>query len=81
MLIEPFFSQTDLVLGQRFLNARLSPVPQRVHRPNLKQVTWSDAQVKIVNDLMQEATALMDMFDQVAMMLGPDIKLHNVSGE
>lgn len=28
---------------------------------------------------MNEANALMDMFDQVAMLLGPDIKLHNVS--
>lgn len=30
---------------------------------------------------MTEATALMDMFDQVAMLLGPDIKLSKVSGE
>ncbi|KAG5670917.1 hypothetical protein PVAND_001146 [Polypedilum vanderplanki] len=75
----PWSNFTDLVLGNRFLNARLSPVPPRIHRPNLKQVTWNDAQVKIVNDLMQEATALLDVFDQVAMMLGPDIKLHNVS--
>lgn len=58
------------MLGQRFLNARLSPFPQRSGRSNVKHVTWSEPQVKIVNDLMQEANALMDMFDQVAMLLG-----------
>lgn len=69
----------NMVLGQRFLNTRLSPIPQRHHRPNLKQVNWSDLQLKIVSDLIDEANLLMEMFDQVAMLLGPDIKLHNVS--
>ena len=73
----PWSNFESLVLGQRFLNARLSPVPERISRP---KVTWSDSQIKIVNDLMSEATALMDMFDQVAMLLGPDIKLHKISG-
>lgn len=77
----PWSNFQDLVLGTRFLNARLSPVPPRVFRPDMKQVTWSDSQKKIVNDLMNEANSLMEMFDQVAMLLGPDIKLHNVSGE
>jgi hypothetical protein len=74
----PWSNFESLVLGQRFLNARLSPVPERISRP---KVTWSDSQIKIVNDLMSEATALMDMFDQVAMLLGPDIKLHKISGQ
>jgi hypothetical protein len=69
-----------LVLGTRFLNARLSPIPQRIYRPDTKQVTWSDTQKKIVNDLMNEANSLLEMFDQVALLLGPDIKLSNVSG-
>lgn len=73
----PWSNFESLVLGQRFLNARLSPVPER---RSLPKVTWSDSQVKIVNDLMNEANALMDMFDQVAMLLGPDIKLHKISG-
>lgn len=89
------------MLGQRFLNARLSPVPQRYARTTTKQVTWSDSQVKgciflrsfarkllffflslilVVSELIHEASALIEMFDQVAMLLGPDIKLHNVSG-
>lgn len=74
----PWSNFESLVLGQRFLNARLSPVPERMTRA---KVTWSDSQLKIVNDLMQEASALMDMFDQVAMLLGPDIKLHKISGQ
>lgn len=67
------------MLGNQFLNNRLSPIPPRERRPNLKQVTWSDSQIRVVSELMNEANALMDMFDQVAMLLGPDIKLHNVS--
>lgn len=76
----PWSNFHDLVLGQRFLNARLGAHPQRNARPNFKPAAWSDSQTKIVNDLIREANALMDMFDQVAMLLGPDIKLHNVSG-
>ncbi|CAO1427916.1 unnamed protein product [Diamesa serratosioi] len=75
----PWSNFHDMILGQRFLNTRLSPVAQRHHRPNLKQVTWSDSQLKVVSDLVEEANLLMEMFDQVAMLLGPDIKLHNIS--
>ena len=63
----PWSNFQDLVLGQRFLNARLSPAPQRTTGSNSNQITWSDSQVKIVTDLIKEANALMDMFDQVAM--------------
>lgn len=82
----PWANFQDLVLGQRFLNARLSPSGLRQQQrqnmnTNMKQVTWSDSQVQIVTDLIREANALNDMFDQVAMLLGPDIKLHNVSGK
>lgn len=76
----PWANFHDLVLGRRFLNARLSPTTHRDSRANFKQVTWSESQVKIVKDLIKEANSLMDMFDQVAMLLGPDVKLHNVSG-
>lgn len=76
----PWSNFHDLVLGQRFLNARLGPHPDRHARPRFKQAAWSESQLKIVNDLIREANALLDMFDQVAMLLGPDIKLHNVSG-
>lgn len=77
----PWGNFQDLVLGRRFLNARLPSAPQRQFHSNMQQVSWSDSQAKVVNDLIREANALLDMFDQVAMLLGPDIKLHKVSGE
>lgn len=83
----PWSNFQDLILGRRFLNARFSPTqprPQQFqplhHQAHARHVTWSEPQVKIVNDLVREANGLLDMFDQVAMLLGPDIKLHNVSG-
>lgn len=61
-------------------------VQQPYHMPqqqpiNNRHVTWSEPQVRVVNELVREANGLLDMFDQVAMLLGPDIKLHNVSGK
>lgn len=68
----PWSGFKDLVLGQRFLNARLSPTPKKqLQSQHVKQETWSDSQVKIVSDLIKEANALMEMFNQVAMLLGP----------
>lgn len=67
----PWSNFQDLVLGQRFLNTRLSLLPDRQPRfnqgSNINQVAWTDSQIKIVTDLIKEANALMDMFDQVAM--------------
>lgn len=78
----PWSNFQDFILGQRFLNTRLlSPIPPRQYNTNSRQATWSEPQIKLVNDLIREANALLDMFDQVAMLLGPDIKLHDVSGE
>lgn len=76
----PWANFQDLVLGQRFLNARLPSAPQRQFHSSMQQVSWSDSQAKVVGDLIREANALLEMFDQVAMLLGPDIKLHKVSG-
>lgn len=68
----------DMVIGSRLANMRLSPIPLRRPRPNKKTVTWSDTQQRAVSDLLHEATALVDMFDHVSMLLGPDIKLHSI---
>lgn len=77
----PWSNFQDLALGQRFVNARLTgEFSQRYLHPNMKTDNWSDSQLKVVGDLMKEANALLDMFDQVSMLLGPDIKLHKVSG-
>lgn len=60
----PWSNFNDLVLGQRFLNARLSPMVQRNQRPNMKQVTWSDSQVKVVTDLIKEANVSGEKVDR-----------------
>ncbi|XP_058452123.1 uncharacterized protein LOC131430884 isoform X2 [Malaya genurostris] len=75
---KPWAEFKDLVIGSRLANMRLSPVLPRKPRPNKKTVTWSDTQHRAVSNLIHEATALVDMFDQVSMLLGPDIKLHAV---
>ena len=66
----PWSNFQDMILGQRFLNARLSPSPLRQPRHYLEQVTWSEPQLQIVTGLMKEANMLLEMFDQVAMLLG-----------
>lgn len=76
----PWSNFKDLVLGDKFLSARFSPNHPKTLVQNFNQTTWSEPQLKIVNDLVQESRALMDLFDQVAMLLGPDVKLHDVSG-
>lgn len=76
----PWSNFHDMMLGQRFLNARLSPVPRRQQRQFPEPPTWSGPQLQILTGLMDEANSLLEMFDQVAMLLGPDVKLHDVTG-
>lgn len=77
---EDWSSCQDMVLGQRFLNARFSSNAQRKSRQFMEHVTWNPPQLQAVTGLMNEANMLLEMFDQVAMLLGPDVKLHDVSG-
>ncbi|XP_058060134.1 uncharacterized protein LOC131210848 [Anopheles bellator] len=75
----PWAEFKDLVIGSRVANMRLSPVPPRRPRaPNQKTVTWSDRQHRAVSKLLTEASALVDMFDHVSLLLGPDIELHKL---
>uniref|UniRef100_A0AAG5CX27 Uncharacterized protein n=1 Tax=Anopheles atroparvus TaxID=41427 RepID=A0AAG5CX27_ANOAO len=75
----PWADFKDLVIGSRVANMRLSPIPpRRPRRPNQKTVTWSDRQHRAVSKLLNEASALVDMFDHVSLLLGPDIKLHKL---
>ncbi|XP_053680415.1 uncharacterized protein LOC128731330 [Anopheles nili] len=75
----PWAEFKDLVIGSRVANMRLSPVPPRRPRgPNQKTVTWSDRQHRAVSKLLTEASALVDMFDHVSLLLGPDITLHKL---
>ncbi|XP_050083897.1 uncharacterized protein LOC126570292 [Anopheles aquasalis] len=75
----PWAEFKDLVIGSRVANMRLSPIPPRRPRaPNQKTVTWSDRQHRAVSRLLDEASALVDMFDHVSLLLGPDIELHKL---
>ncbi|XP_052866510.1 uncharacterized protein LOC128272686 [Anopheles cruzii] len=75
----PWAEFKDLVIGSRVVNMRLSPIPPRRPRaPNQKTVTWSDRQHRAVSKLLTEASALVDMFDHVSLLLGPDIELHKL---
>uniref|UniRef100_A0A1I8JW82 Uncharacterized protein n=1 Tax=Anopheles quadriannulatus TaxID=34691 RepID=A0A1I8JW82_ANOQN len=77
--VRPWADFKDLVIGSRVANMRLSPVPPRKPRaPNQKTVTWSDRQHRAVSKLINEASALVDMFDHVSLLLGPDITLHKL---
>lgn len=53
----------------------LSPLPARRANIKRKSVTWSDAQHQAVSELMFEASALLDVFDNVALLLGPDLNV------
>ncbi|ETN58566.1 hypothetical protein AND_009865 [Anopheles darlingi] len=75
----PWAEFKDLVIGSRVANMRLSPIPPRRPRaPHQKTVTWSDRQHRAVSRLLDEASALVDMFDHVSLLLGPDIELHKL---
>lgn len=54
---------------------RLSPIPPRQPSLKKKTVSWSDLQQRAVAELITEASALMDVFDQVSMLLGPQVNL------
>lgn len=53
----------------------LSPIPARRVNFKRRSVTWSDAQHQAVSELMFEASALLDVFDNVAMLIGPDLNV------
>lgn len=60
---------------ERMANMRLSPIPPRMKSYKKKTVTWSDSQQKSVTKLLSEASALINIFDQLSIILGPELKL------
>lgn len=75
----PWNNFKNLIIGQRLSNMTLSPIPIRRPRLNKKSVTWSDPHhISAVSELITEASALVNIFDQVALILGPDIKLNKL---
>lgn len=56
---------------------RLSPIAPRPQTNSLRRaVTWNDGQQQAVTELLSEASALIDVFDQMSMILGPEVSLH-----
>lgn len=75
----PWSDYRDMLIGQRLANMRLSPLPPK--RPTLKKktVSWSDTQERAVAELISEASAMMDAFDEVSMLLGPNLQLNDMN--
>lgn len=72
---KPWRNFKDLVLGNRLSNMTLSPIlPRKATKTNKKCVTWSDSHQKAVNGLLQEASNLLNIFDQVSILLGPKMQ-------
>lgn len=62
---------------------RLSPITPRPSTGNgiRKSVSWDDRQHQAVSELLTEASALIDVFDQMSMILGPEVPLHSIPRE
>lgn len=56
----------------------LSPVPKKPKIAKRKTVTWNDKQLAVTK-LLDEASALIDIFDEMSMVLGPEVKLKNTA--
>jgi len=56
---------------------KLSPITSR--RPSMKKknVTWSDKEHLVIKEFLHEANELLNIFDKVTMLLGPDININN----
>lgn len=57
---------------------RLSPIPPKPFMTSTKRksVTWNDGNHGAVKELLSEASALIDIFDQMSMILGPEVQLN-----
>lgn len=54
----------------------LSPMSERPKKSlKKKSVTWNDRQLAVTR-LLNEASALIDIFDEMSMILGPEVKLN-----
>lgn len=67
-------------MNYRLASMTLSPLQKRskYKTKNKKNVTWNDHQLA-VNTLINEASALIDIFNEVSLMIGPEIQLNNTS--
>ncbi|XP_031619605.1 uncharacterized protein LOC116338469 [Contarinia nasturtii] len=67
----------EIVIGQRLASMTLTPLQNRSKACTTKKkksVTWNDRQLAVTK-LINEASALIDIFNEVSIMLGPEMNL------
>lgn len=80
--VAPWKNFKDIILGDRLGKMSLPPITaaplqQEKARSRVtsskKSVTWSDSHQRAVNELLSEATNLIQVFDQISLLLGPNL--------
>ncbi|XP_063700136.1 uncharacterized protein LOC134830549 isoform X2 [Culicoides brevitarsis] len=78
--VAPWKNFKDVILGDRLGKMSLPPITaaplqqEKIKkRTNCKTVSWSDSHQRAVNDLINEATSLIHVFDQISLLLGPNL--------
>lgn len=81
--VAPWNNFKDMILGNRLGKMSLPPITAaplqqekvrtRIGNNTKKSVTWSDTHQRAVNDLISEASNLIHMFDQISLLLGPNL--------
>lgn len=80
--VAPWKNFKDVILGDRLGKMSLPPITAaplqqekiRTRTGNAKKaVTWSDAHQYAVNELISEAANLIHVFDQISLLLGPNL--------
>ena len=69
----------NIAMGRKLANMTLSATNYK--KSNLKipkSLVWTEAQQSAINILINEANALLDVFEEMSMVLGPDLLLNDV---
>lgn len=65
------FPKNDFRFGQRFLNVHFSKISSN---SEAQREIWTENQIELVYGLMAEVESFMRLFDQMAILLGPDFQ-------
>lgn len=68
------FPNNDFRFGQRFLNVHFSKI---LSNSEAQREIWTDSQIKLVYGLMAEVESFLRLFDQMAILLGPDFQFRH----
>ncbi|XP_055322630.1 uncharacterized protein LOC129578312 [Sitodiplosis mosellana] len=73
----PWNNFNEIVIGQRLASMTLSPLQNRPPKSGTKKktVTWNDRQLAVTK-LINEASALINIFNEVSIMLGPEMSIN-----